>query len=290
MESFKETGILVYSQKCFKQLGICQEMDAQWFLKALQHLGIAAQLHSNSEDCNNCQEYFIPAALPQSVPTQDPVASVSPLCLTYKIKAGTTSSYTFMPQGVFCRLAVELIRQGWKICRKVKSTRTLLAFSCREFTLFLKESSGYISLIPQIVEEISDIPELHAECVCLLDTVREGLSLSVKAVLGSNFESVAELAVGFECPCKEVALDHLAVRSKTAKSLKCLEKDSTQDFSNEQLIWFSSLAGVHGVEVSVCTFVHLTCSEVLHPCSSSPEFKRTETNSQFSPALPHLHN
>ena len=266
MESFKETGILVFSQKCFQQLGICQEMDAQWFLKALQHLGIAAQLHSNSEDCNDCQEYFIPAVLSQILPTQDPVASVSPLCLTYKIKAGTTSLYTFMPRGVFCRLAVELIRQGWKICRKVKSTRTLLAFRCREFTIFLKESSGYISLIPQIVEEISTLPELHNQCVHLLDTVRGGLSLSAKAVLGSNFGNVAELAVGFECPCKEVAMDHLAVPSETGKSLECLEKDSTQDFSNEQHIWFSSLAGVHGVEVSICTFVHLTCSE--SSCSS----------------------
>ena len=56
-------------------------------------------------------------------------------------------------------------------------------------------------------------------------------------------------------------MDHLAVPSETGKSLECLEKDSTQDFSNEQRIWFSSLAGVHGVEVSICTFVHLTCSE-----------------------------
>ena len=269
MGTFKDTGILEFSlttQTCFKQLGICQEMDAQWFLKSLQHLGIAAQLHSNSKDCNDCQEYFIPAVLPQSVPTQDPVASVAPLCLTYKIKAGMTSSYTFMPKGVFCRLAVELICQGWKICRKVKSTRTLLAFSCREFTIFLKESSGYISLIPQVVEEISTIPELHAECVRLLDTIRDALSLSAKAVLGSNFGNVAELAVGFECPCKEVSMDHVAVPSQTGKSLECLEKDSKHDFSNDQRIWFSSLAGVHGVEVSICTFVHLTCSE--SSCSS----------------------
>ena len=257
MESFKETGILVFTQNCFNQLGICQELDAQWFFKALQHLGIAAQLHSSNE----CQEFFIPAVLPHNLLSQDPVASVAPLCLTYTIKGGTTSLYTFMPQGVFCRLAVELIRQGWKICRTMKSTRTLLAFRYREFTILLKESSGYISLIPQVVEEISTLPELHAECVRLLDTVRDGLSLSAKAVLGSNFEDVAELAVGFECPCKEVAMDHLAVPSETGKSLECLEKDSKQDFSNDQRIWFSSLAGVHQAEVSVCTFVHLTCSE-----------------------------
>ena len=105
------------------------------------------------------------------------------------------------------------------------------------------------------MEEISTLPELHTECVCLLDIVRDGLSLSAKAVLGSNFEDVAELAVGFECPCKEVGMDHLAVPSETGKSLECLEKDSKQDFSNDQRIWFSS---VHGVEVSVCTFIHLT--------------------------------
>ena len=78
MESFKETGILVFTEKCFTQLGICQEMDAQWFLKALQHLGIAARMHSSDD----VQEYFIPAALPQSSPMQDPAASVAPLCLT----------------------------------------------------------------------------------------------------------------------------------------------------------------------------------------------------------------
>ena len=262
MESFKETGILVFSQKCFKQLGICQEMDAQWFLKALQHLGIAAQLPSK----DRLERYFIPAALPQTSRKQKPTASVAPLCLTYTTEEDAGSSqYSYMPQGVFCRLAVELIRQGWKIIAK-ESTRTLLSFRWREFEIFLKESSGYISLIPQVVEEISTLPELHTQCVCLLDTIRDALSLSAKAVLGSNFGSVANLAVGFECPCKEVSMNHVAVPSQTGKSLDCLGTCKSQPYSNDQRIWFSSLDGVHGVEVSVCTFVHLTCSE--SSCSS----------------------
>ena len=257
MESFKETGILVFTQNCFKQLGICQEMDAQWFLKALHHLGIAAQLPSK----DGLESYFIPAALPQSSRDQKPTASVAPLCLTYTTEEDTGSSqYSYMPRGVFCRLAVELVRQGWKIIAK-ESTRTLLLFRRREFEIFLKENSGYISLIPQAVEEISTIPELHTECVRLRDTIIHGLSLSAEAVLGNNFGSVAELAVGFECPCKEVAMDHVAVPSETGKSLDCLRTCKSQPYSNEQRIWFSSLAGVHGVEVSVCTFVHLTCSE-----------------------------
>ena len=133
-----------------------------------------------------------------------------------------------MPRGVFCRLAVELIHRGWKVYRTAKSTRTLLALRYREFTIFLKERSGYISLIPQVVEEISTLPELHTECVRLLDTVRDGLSLSAKAVLGSNFEDVAELAVGFECPCKDVGMDHLAVPSETWKSLECLRRTASK--------------------------------------------------------------
>ena len=244
METLKETGILVSTQECFKQLGICQKMDAQWFLKALQHLGIAAELHSK----DGCQEYFIPAVLPQSLSTQDPVASVAPLCLTYTIKWGS-ASYSYLPQGVFCRLAVELIRQRWKIIAK-ESTRTLLLFRWKEFEIFLKESSGYISLIPQVVEEIPTLPELHSGCTQLLDTIRSCLSLSTEAVLGSNFGNVAELAVGFECPCKEVDMPHIAVPSETGKSLDCLETCRSQPYSNEQRIWFSSADGVAGVEVS----------------------------------------
>ena len=262
MESFKETGILVFTQKCFKQLGICQEMDAQWFVKALEHLGIAAQLLSK----DRLEKYFIPAALPQSSRDKKPTASVAPLCLTYTTEEDTGSSqYSYMPRGVFCRLAVELICRGWKIIAK-ENTRTLLLFRWREFEIFLKESSGYISVIPQVVEEISTLPELHTQCVRLRDTVRDGLSLSAKAVLGSNFGSVVELAVGFECPCKEVGINHVAVPSQTGKSLDCLGTCKSQPYSNNQHIWFSSLDGVHGVEVSICTFVHLTCS--VSSCSS----------------------
>ena len=249
METLKETGILISTQECFKQLGICQKMDAQWFLKALQHLGIAAELHSK----DGCQEYFIPAVLPQSLSTQDPVSSVAPLCLTYTIKWGS-ASYSYLPQGVFCRLAVELI-QKWKICKKEENTRTLLAFCWREFNIFLKENSGYISLIPQVVEEIPTLPELHSGCAQLLDTITDCLSLSTEAVLGSNFRNVAELAVGFECPCKKVDIPHIAVPSETGKSLHCLAKDSKQEYSNEQRIWFSSADGVDGVEVSIANCI-----------------------------------
>ena len=262
MEAFKETGILISTQTFFKQLGICQKMDAQWFLKALQHLGIAAHLPCK----DGLERYFIPAVLPQSSGSQNPTPSVAPLCLTYTTEEGAGSSrYSYLPQGVFCRLAVELIRQGWKIIAK-ESTRTLLLFCWKEFEVFLKESSGYISFIPQVVEKIPTLPELHTRCVQLLDTVRSCLSLSTEAVLGSNFRNVAELAVGFECPCKEVDIPHIAVPSETGKSLDCLETCRSQPYSNKQHIWFSSadaVDGVDGVEVSSGPVVDCAC---IHGC------------------------
>ena len=258
MEAFKETGILVSTHECFKQLGICQKIDAQWFLKALQHLGIAAHLPSK----DGLERYFIPAVLPQSAGSQNPSPSVAPLCLTYTTEEGAGSSwYSYMPQGVFCRLAVELIRQGWKIITKV-STRTLLLFRWMEFEIFLKESSGYISLIPQVVEEIPTLPELHTRCAHLHCIIRRCLSLSTEAILGSNF-NMAELAVGFKCPCKEMDMPHLAVPSETRKSLVCLDTSRLQPYSNEQQIWFSSADGVDGVEVSISNYIDSLYQEYL---------------------------
>ena len=92
-----------------------------------------------------------------------------------------------MPQGVFCRLAVELVRQRWKLVEK-KSTRTLLKYHWEEFMIYLKESLGFSSLIPQVVEIL--IPsEMHIRCKALLHIVKDTLFLSTQAVLGSHFSS-----------------------------------------------------------------------------------------------------
>ena len=251
MRDFKNTGILVATPQLYQGLGMSPAMDPKWFLEALQHLGIAAHL-----PCKDGPEsFFIPAALPQSSENQNPTPSVAPLCLTYTTVEGAGSSrYSYMPQGVFCRLAVELIRQEWKIIAK-ESTRTLLLFRWMEFQVFLKESSGYIILIPQVVEEISTPSELHTRCVHLRHTISDCLSVSTEAVLGSNFNT-AEWAVGFECPCKEVDMPHLAVPSVTGKALDCLETYRSQTYNNMQRIWFSS---VDGVEVSISNYIVSLC-------------------------------
>ena len=50
-------------------------------------------------------------------------------------------------------------------------------------------------------------------------------------------------------------MPHIAVPSETGKSLHCLAKDSKQEYSNEQRVWFSSADGVDGVEVSIANYI-----------------------------------
>ena len=88
--------------------------------------------------------------------------------------------------------------------------------------IFLKEGPGLIGLFPQVVQNLP-LSDLHARCEVLLDTVRDCLSLSTEAVLGSNC-NVAKLAVGFACPCSEVDTSHLAVPSEAGYSLVWLAR------------------------------------------------------------------
>ena len=244
MRDFKETGILVDISQLSQDLEFNPDMNPKWFLHALQHLGIAARLPSKDR-----LEYFIPAALPQKSAILDPSASVAPLCLTYTIKEGAVSSYSDMPRGVFCRLAVELIRKEWDIVED-ESSRSLLKFEGDEFTIFLQEFPGYISVIPQAVVKFSSPSALHTACLSLRNTITQCLSVSTEEVLGSQFSSHANLAMGFTCNCKEKVVPHLAILtpSKQGIRFKCTRKHARLTCSSQHLIWFSP---VDGVEVSI---------------------------------------
>ena len=246
MRTFKDTGILAFEQELFKCLKISQDMDPHWFLEALQHLGIAAHLPCK----DRIKKYFIPAVLPQSSAIQDPPASVAPLCLTYTIKDGIFS-FTDMPRGVFCRLAVELIREEWKIL-KHENSRSLLKLRepRKKFEIFLKECPGYISIIPQAVVKFSPPSELHTACKSLISTVKKCLSDSTEDMLGNEFSSHAKLEMGFKCHCGNKDVPHLAIPAHEHEQfLECLLPNSTtQDYTQRQRIWFSS---VEGVEVSI---------------------------------------
>ena len=249
MKRLKKTGILVFTPKLFEELGMNQEMDPYWFLEALHHLGLAANLSSQGR-----REFFIPAVLPQISESSKLSASVAPLHFTYKIKEGPVLSYSDLPRGVFCYLAVELIRHGWELLPK-ESTRTLLKYNWKDFKILLEECPGYISLFPLVVREISTLSDLHSSCHDLRSTVEQCLSISTEAVLGSHFSATAEVVVGFRCPCSQPKLPHLAVFSEIGDSLICNETREPQGCSNQHHIWFSK---VDGAEVSI-SCLHGVC-------------------------------
>lgn len=79
-----------------------QEMGPCWFLAALDHLGIAAQL------CKVPLENFIPAFYHRAQQGGDPT-SVAPLCLAYTLSKKALTSHPAIYPKVFS-LAVERIR------------------------------------------------------------------------------------------------------------------------------------------------------------------------------------
>ena len=235
MRSFKNTGILSSNSTLplLQQLHITQ-IDPNWFLRALEYLGIAAKMPFKDQ-----MQYFIPAALPQSSGFQKPSASFAPLCLTYKIQEGAETFYNHLPRGIYCRLAVELIRQGWEIITK-RNTRNLLMFRRQEYQFFIQENVGHITLIPQVQAEMH-VSDLHAGCKMLLNTIKECLSHSAMAVLGSHFSTEAQLCVGFECLCQVEGISHLAVRNESEGILVCTETHMGQKATIGQCVWFSKV-------------------------------------------------
>ena len=251
MKDLKSRGIFADTPELFTALKMNPEMDSKWFLEALQHLGIAA--HMPCKD--RIKKYFIPAVLPQKSGNQNLTPSVAPLCLTYTTEE-VAHSPQYVPRGVFCRFAVQLIRQGWNIIAK-ESSRTLLKFRWKKFMIFLKDSPGYISIIPQVVVETVIVSDLHAEFKVLRNIIKDCLSLSIKAVLGSSFIP-ARVAVGFECPCREVEMPHLAVPSDV-DSLDCCKTYKSQWYTNQQRIWFSSVDD-RGAQVSIECSLAVLCT------------------------------
>ena len=244
LATFKDKGILAFTPKLFQDLEMSEQINPFWFLRALEHLGIAARL-----PCKDLQ-YIIPAALPQKPAERCLKASVEPLCFTYEMKDGIFQVYD-MPRGVFCRLVVELIQNKWDIF-KDECSRSLLKFQepQQKFNIFLEDCAGYISIIPQALVKFSSPKELHTACKSLCHDVEQCLSTSTVNVVGNEFSSEAKLKRGFKCLCKkEEDVCHLAIPATHGQFLKC--SSSQKDlpgYTKRHRIWFSPL---EGVEVSI---------------------------------------
>ena len=238
VDVFKQNGIMSNNAEMFEELGIIEEVDRNWFLAALKHVGLLARYASATDHSTS---YFMPIALPQGKTKLPDCGSVASLCVTFTFHSPDNPLvYSDLPRGVFCRLAVELSKGSWEPVPQ-ESDRTTVKFLSEKFDLFLTEAPGFIRLTPVLAVELEgkeQLAELHTLCREIYDTLQKSILPSAVDVLGEQFSQTAKVTFGFECGCGTVP--HLATPvAATGKSLICQFTQKRHNSLKEEQIWFS---------------------------------------------------
>ena len=246
---FKRTGIIgPSSQSALEELHISKEMDPEWLFKSLLHTGIAADIDGR------CQQVFIPAALPsQEPPPHTP--SVSILCVSFKIQKDPWSEeYTNLPQGVFCRVVVELAKGPWKVL-STESTRTSVKFLWKNSRILLMECLNRVEVAVTFQESFlpphpCDVMKMTYEyCREVLESVKSSIRKVSEEMFGEHNHDIGDVVVGFQCPCG-APFSHIA--QEEHMSVRCVGGEMRgifQKLSPDQLIWFMP---IQTSQVEVC--------------------------------------
>ena len=269
VKEFKQSGIIT-SDTCkgiFEELGISKDVDPRWFLSALEHVGLMARQTADQSLLSHLIamvhpegiqtdpgyfSYFMPSALPEGKTKLPSLSTMAPLCFTFKFKTPNNPlDCTYLPRGIFCRLAVELSRRSWIPCWE-ESDRTTVKFKANadKLQLYLCEAPEFISLTPVLVEKLEGKEQLeekllHKLCKELFDTLHKSVNPSSEDVLGDQIGKTAEIMFGFECDCGHGRVPHLATpASSHAKSLICQASKTRQAGKKDQQIWFSPVSGI----------------------------------------------
>ena len=278
---FKMTGIIsTSSQSVLEELHISKEMDPEWLFKSLLHTGIAADIDER------CQQVFIPATLPsQEPPPHTP--SVSVLCISFKIQKDPWSEeYTNLPQGVFCRVVVELAKGPWKVFPEV-STRTSVKFLWNNSQILLMECLNRVEVAITFQESFlpphpCDVMKMtHEYCREVLELVKMSMRKVSEEMFGKHNHDIGDVVVGFQCPCG-APFSHIA--EEEHMSVRCVGGEMRgifQKLSPDQLIWFTP---IQTSQVEVCTYVIDVCVGGL------AGFPRSRTSHVHRPTPTHMHN
>ena len=241
VEAFKEKGILCLDEHLPKELGLSKELDLQWLLRVLCHLGITARITSD----DGPPKHYLPAALrPRG--TQDLlVGSAAPLLIAFAFKEDAFLVTHDLPRGIFCTLAVELANRGWTVIPE-ESTRLAIKFQWLELDMVIEESAGFIRIVP-IISVHAPTTKLHDRCSKVMSTIKDAVQESGKAVFGDQFAARADVIFGFACHC-EIRYSHLAIQS--GDSLVCHLSRRRQRYLLRHQVWFSNPEGAD-LEVSM---------------------------------------
>jgi GTPase SAR1 family protein len=246
---FKKTGSISLSPSfVLEELQISKAMDPEWLFKALVHTGIAA------DSDGKCQELFIPAALPsQDHPPY--TTSLSVVCASFKFQKGVfLLEYINLPQGLYCRVIVELanFKKGlWKLVPE-ESTRTSVKFLWRNGQILLMESEDRLEIAVTFYEPFLSpkctpckvMDKVHNYCSGVLADVEMSMKKVADDMFGKQNPDIGDVVVGFRCPCDD-KMPHLAIAVKDKNpSMRCIGgkmKGQYQKLSLDQMIWFAPL-------------------------------------------------
>ena len=257
---FQEKGEIILKdegcQELFSEIGVDPNIDSEWFLKVIYHLGLSAKLSYSplvlGEKSEMFSSYFIPLALPCGRANPPVKSTVAKLCFTLKCWEGLGRTYR-LPRVIFPQLIVILANDGntWEPDLP-NSDRTTVKFVHKGSFVYISERATLIEVSLLVPKEYfadrgstfkpteADVKDLHILCDSIRDYLTKAIMKACTATFGDSFTKSANVVCGSLCSLCGAEVPHVATLSGE-KCLMCPGKKQLFPMTSEQKIWFSDI-------------------------------------------------
>ena len=259
---FQEKGeILLKDEGCqelFSEIGVDSNIDSEWFLKVIHHLGLSAKLSYSplvlGEESTMISSYFIPLALPCGRADLPVKSTVAKLCFTLKCWEDLSHTYR-LPRVIFPRLIV-ILANDWNNWEPdlPNSDRTTVKFVHKGSFVYISERATLIEVNLLVPKEVfadrvstfkpteADLKDLHILCNSIRGDLTKAITKACTAIFGDSFTKSANVVCGSLCTLCGAEVPHVATPSGgPGKSLMCPGKKQLFPMTSEQQIWFSNI-------------------------------------------------
>ena len=259
---FQEKGeILLKDEGCqelFSEIGVDPNIDSEWFLKVIHHLGLSAKLSFSllvlGEESKMISSYFIPLALPCGRANLPVKSTVAKLCFTLKCWEGSSRTYR-LPRVIFPRLIV-ILANDWNNWEPdlPNSDRTTVTFVHKGSFVYISERATLIEVNLLVPKEVfadrgstfkpteADVKDLHILCDSIRHDLTRAITTACTATFGDSFPKSANVVCGSLCSLCGAEVPHVATPSGgPGKLLMCPGKKQLFPMTSEQQIRFSDI-------------------------------------------------
>ena len=259
---FQEKGEILLKEEGYKDLfseiGVDSNIDSEWFLKVIQHLGLSAKLSYSllglGGESSVISSYFIPLALPCKKSNLPMKSTVAKLHFTLKCWEGFSHTYR-LPRVIFPRLIV-ILANDWNNWQPQlpNSDRTTVKFLHKGSFVYISERATLIEVNLLVPKEAfadrgstfkpteADVKELHILCDNIQDNLTRAITKACTATFGDSFTKSASVVCGSLCSLCGAEVPHVATPSGgPGKLLMCPRKNQPFPMTSEQQIWFSDI-------------------------------------------------